>query len=124
RLITHTIQMPCTVRIWRRRQKLERARVKQDGAVVALLEGRYGKARQHAEEALAIPGSSGLNAIVVARAALDVRDFDGAEALLKRSDAQASSLAVSRLMLSAESSLEQGEPQDPLRLLTKLRNEA
>jgi HemY protein len=124
RIVTRTIQVPRTVRIWRRRQKLERARAKQDGAVVALLEGRYGKARQQAEEALAIPGSSGLNAIVAARAALDVRDFDGAEALLKRPDAQASSLAVSRLMLSAESSLEQGEPQDSLRVLNKLRKEA
>ena len=42
---------------------------------------------------------AGLNAIVAARAALDVRDFEGAEALLKRPDAQASSLAVPRLML-------------------------
>ena len=39
-------------------------------------------------------------------------------------DAQASSLAVSRLMLSAESSLEQDEPQDSLRVLNKLRKEA
>src|SRR6202165_3916746 len=92
RIVTRTIQMPRNVRVWRRQQKLGHARAKQDGAVVALLEGRYGKARQQAEEALAIPGSSGLNAIVAARAALDVRDFDGAEALLKRPDAQASSL--------------------------------
>ena len=124
RVITRTIQVPRSVRVWRRQQKLERARAKQDGAVVALLEGRYGKARQQAEEALAIPGSSGLNAIVAARAALDVRDFEGAEALLKRPDAQASSLAVPRLMLSAESSLEQGEPRDALRVLNKLRKEA
>jgi len=124
RIITRTIRVPRTVRVWRRQQKVERARVKQDSAVVALLEGRYGKARQKAEEALAIPGSSGLNAIVAARAALDVRDFDGAEALLKRPDAQASSLAVPRLMLSAESSLEQGEPRDALRVLNKLRKEA
>src|SRR5438874_8280060 len=124
RLVTRAVQLPATVREWRRQQKIERARTKQDAAVVALLEGRYGKARQHAEEALQIPGSSGLNAIVAARAAIDVRDFEGAEALLKRPDAQASSLAVSRLMLSAESSLEQGEPQDSLRVLNKLRKEA
>jgi HemY protein len=71
RIITRTIRVPRTVRVWRRQQKVERARVKQDSAVVALLEGRYGKARQQAEEALAIPGSSGLNAIVAARAALE-----------------------------------------------------
>ncbi|TMH07725.1 MAG: heme biosynthesis protein HemY, partial [Betaproteobacteria bacterium] len=51
RLITRAVQLPATVREWRRRQKIERARTKQDAAVVALLEGRYGKARQHAEEA-------------------------------------------------------------------------
>jgi HemY protein len=124
RIITRTIQAPRTVRIWRRQQKLERARAKQDAAVVALLEGRYGKARQQAQEALAIPGSSGLNAIVAARAALDVRDFEGAEALLNRPDAQGSSLAVPRLMMAAEGALEQGQPQESLRVLDALRKEA
>src|SRR5207249_747980 len=60
RLISRTVQLPHTVRAWRRRQKEERARVKQDAGVIALLEGRYGKAQQHAMEALAIPHSSGL----------------------------------------------------------------
>src|SRR6266567_9064262 len=73
RLISRAVRMPETVRAWRRQQKLDRARVKQDAALIALLEGRYGKARQHAEEALEIPGSSNLNAIVAARAAIDVR---------------------------------------------------
>jgi HemY protein len=124
RIITRTVQMPRNVRVWRRQQKSGRARAKQDSAVVALLEGRYGKARQQAEEALAIPGSSGLSAIIAARAALDVRDFDGVESLLNRSDAQASSLAVPRLMLAAESALEQGQPHESLRVLDTLRKEA
>jgi HemY protein len=124
RVIARTIRVPRTVRTWRRQQKLDRARAKQDSAVVALLEGRYGKARQHAQEALAIPGSSGLNAIIAARAALDVRDFDDVELLLNRPDAQASSLAVPRLMLSAESALEQGHAQESIRVLDILRKEA
>ena len=124
RLVTRAVQLPATVREWRRQQKIERARTKQDAAVVALLEGRYGKARQHAEEALQIPGSSGLNAIVAARAAIDVRDFEAAKALLGRPDAQATSLAVPRLMLEAEMALDEGEPQEALRLLQSLRKEA
>ncbi len=124
RVVSRTVRMPHSVRVWRRHQKLDRARAKQDGAVVALLEGRYGKARQQAEEALAIPGSSGLAAIIAARAALDVRDFEGVEAFLGRADAQSSSLAVPRLMLLAESALEQGEPQESLRLLESLHKEA
>ena len=124
RLIVRTVRLPGTVRVWRRRQKLERARSAQDSAVVALLEGRYGKAQQRALEALAIPGSSGLNAIVGARAAIDVRNFDAAEALLNRPDARVSSLAVSRLMLLAEIALEHGEPQRSLDILRELRREA
>ena len=75
RIITRTVQMPRNVRVWRRQQKLGRARAKQDGAVVALLEGRYGKARQQAQEALAIPGSSGLNAIIAARGRVRLAPF-------------------------------------------------
>ncbi|MGH8851603.1 MAG: heme biosynthesis HemY N-terminal domain-containing protein [Casimicrobiaceae bacterium] len=124
RLIVRTVRLPRTVRLWRRRQKLERARSMQDAAVVALLEGRYGKAQQQALEALAIPGSSGLNALVGARAAIDVRDFAAAEALLDRPDAQAASLAVPRLMLRGEMALEHGEPQRSLDILRDLRREA
>ena len=64
----------------RRRQQEERARAKHDAAVVALLEGRYGKARQFAEEALDVPALAGIAALVAARAALDTRDFATAEA--------------------------------------------
>jgi hypothetical protein len=79
RLVSRTLRLPQQVRVWRRQQKIERARTMQDSAVIALLEGRYGKSRQHAEEALAIPGSSPVNALIAARAAIDVRDLDAAE---------------------------------------------
>ena len=124
RVVVRTMRMPAQVRVWRRQQKVEAARGKQDAAVVALLEGRYGKARQDAEEALAIPGSSSLNAIIAARAAIDVRDFDAAERMLASSEAQTQSLAVPRLMLSAEIALEHGHPQQALLLLAELRKEA
>jgi HemY protein len=124
RLAVRTLRLPDQVRVWRRQQKIERARTKQDAAVIALLEGRYGKARQHAREALAIPGSSPLNALIAARAAIDVRDFDEAETLLATADARTQSLAVSRLMLAAEIALEHGQPREALRLLQELRKEA
>ena len=41
RLITRAVRLPSSVRTWRRQQKRERARAKQDAAIVALLEGRY-----------------------------------------------------------------------------------
>ena len=110
RLFFRIAGLPTQVRASRRLRNIERARSKQDAATVALLEGRYGKARQFADEALAIPQSSGLAALVGARAAADMRNFDDAHALLSRPDAGTASLAVPRLMLEAEMALEQGQP--------------
>jgi HemY protein len=106
RLSARIARLPQDVRDARRRRNAERARAKQDSAVVALLEGRYGKARQFADEALAIPQSSGLSALVGARASIDTHEFDLAETYLDRADADVGSLAVPRLMLTAETALE------------------
>jgi len=124
RLVRRALGLPTEVRAFRRRQQHERARAKHDGAVVALLEGRYGKARQLAEEALAIPGSTGLSALVAARAAMETRDFAAVEALLARPEVQVSSLAVPRLMQEAALRMEQGQPAEALLLLQALKKEA
>ena len=124
RLWSRIARLPREVRDARQRRNVERARAKQDAAVVALLEGRYGKARQFADEALAIPRSSGLSALVGARAAIDTRDFDAALTFLGRPDAGIDSLAVSRLMLTAETALERGQPGDALNQLGELKREA
>jgi len=124
RMIVHTARLPAEVRQWRRRQREARSRAKQDAATVALLEGRYVRAQQQASEALAFPGAPGLAALIGARAAIDVRQYASAEELLARPEAQARSLAVSRLTLSAESALEQGQPQEALSILSSLKREA
>ena len=124
RLAARLARLPAEVRESRRRRQIERARAKQDAAVVALIEGRDGKARQYAEEALAIPGSSPVAALVAARAALETRDFEGVESALARTDPRATSLAVPRLMLEAETALERGRTNDALSRLGELKQEA
>jgi HemY protein len=124
RIVRRAMRLPEEVRFYRQRQQQERARAKQDAAVVALLEGRFGRARQFAEEALAIPHSSGLSALLAARAAIATREFAVAETLLARADASVPSLAVPRLMLEAEMKLEQGQPLEALGILSALRKEA
>jgi HemY protein len=124
RLASRIARMPAEVQESRRRRNLERARGKQDASVVALLEGRYGKARQFAEEALAVPQSTGLPALVGARAAVDMREFDAAEVLLSRPDASVSSLTVPRLMLEADMALSQDQPGVALEKLAELKREA
>lgn len=124
RLVAHIVAMPREVRAHRSRQQLERARARQDAALVALLEGRCNRARELAEEALALPRSGGLPALLGARAALDMRDFATAATLLARSDARVTSLAVPRLMLEAELALEQGQAGEALARLDELKREA
>ena len=124
RMLVHTARLPTQVREWRRRQREARSRARQDSATVALLEGRYVKAQQQANEALAFPGAAGLAALIGARAAIDVRQYAAAEEMLARPQAQARSLAVSRMTLAAESALEQGQPQEALRILSELKREA
>jgi HemY protein len=124
RVAARIAQLPAEVREGRRRRNADRARNKQDAAMVALLEGRYGKARQFSEEALAVPQSTGLPALLGARAAIDMREFAEAEALLARPDASVASLAVPRLMLEADMALEQGQPGVALAKLAELKREA
>lgn len=124
RIVRRAMRLPDEVKLFRQRQQLERARAKQDAALVALLEGRFGRARQFAGEALAIPQSSGLPALLAARAAIATREFGAAETLLARADASVPSLAVPRLMLEAEMKLEQGQPLEALGILSALRKEA
>ena len=124
RLASRIATLPREVRAHRARQQLERARAKQDAALVAMLEGRYGRSRELADEALALPRSGGLPALLGARAAIDMRDFGAAARLLSRADARVASLEVPRLMLEAELALEQGQAGEALAKLDALKREA
>jgi len=124
RFAARLAELPAEVRESRRRQQAERARNRQDAALVALLEGRYGKARQFAEEALAVPGSGGIPALIAARAATEMHEYDAAKAMLARADVRVPSLAVPRLMLEAEIALAQGRGGDALGVLGELKREA
>ena len=124
RLAARLARLPRDVREHRVRQQQTRARSRLDAAIVALIEGRGGKARQFASEALEIPHGSPVAALVAARAALDMRDYAAAEQLVARPEAQATSLAVPRLMLAAEIALERGQASEALGKLADLRREA
>ncbi|MEO6927880.1 MAG: heme biosynthesis HemY N-terminal domain-containing protein [Casimicrobiaceae bacterium] len=123
RLALRISSLPRDVKSHRQRADSVRVRARQDGAVVALLEGRYGKARQMSEEALAL-NDSGLAALIGARAALETRDFAAASRFLGHPGAQSQQLAVPRLMLDAELALEQGMPGEALARLADLKRDA
>ncbi len=123
RLVLRGLALPTEVSEYRVRRKRERAHAAIDAALLALLEGRYGKARRHAEKALAL-GEGPLAALLAARAAIEVRDFDTADDLLGRIAAMAPQLTAARLMMDAEIELARHRPQGALNLLQKLRSDA
>jgi HemY protein len=124
RLAIRISKLPREVKAHRERVDDRRLRSHQDAAVVALLEGRYGRARQMAGEALTLTRESGLAALIGARAALETRDFASASNFLAHPDAQRQRLAVPRMMLEAELALEQGMPGEALARLAELKREA
>lgn len=124
RLVGRTLHLPQKVREFRVVRSAEKIRHALDSALVALLEGRYGKARQQAEKALRQGDRSGLAAMVGARAALEVRAFDQADNYLTRAEEGGQSLLVSRLMTQAEMALTQQQPLVALETLARLKREA
>jgi HemY protein len=124
RLAARIAQLPREVREHRRHSDDTRLRSRQDGALIALLEGRYGKAHEMAEQALAMPHDSSIVALIGARAALETRDFIAAGQFLAHPDVQDTRLAVPRMMLQAELALEQGMPGEALAKLADLKREA
>lgn len=123
RIVLRGLALPREVAEFRRRRRSERAHAAIDSALLALLEGRYGKARQHAEKALAL-GEGPIAALLAARAAIEVRDFDTADDLLARIAIMAPQLTAARLMMDAEIELARHRPQEALGLLQRLRHDA
>ncbi len=116
--------LPKEVRAHRASTDAARLRTRQDSALMAMLEGRYGRAREIAEAALAETPDSGLAALIGARAALETRDFDAVAQFLSQPGVEAQRFAVPRMMLEAELALEQGMPGEALAKLASLKREA
>jgi HemY protein len=124
RLTVRTLALPRKVAEFRRRKRAERVHAALDAGWVALLEGRYGKARQHADKALHEDQRSGLAALLGARAALEVRAFNEVDRYLNLADGAAASLAVPRMMIEAEQCLAMHQPLEAIKVLHRLREES
>lgn len=124
RLIARTLALPRKVAEFRRRKRDERMHAALDAGWIALLEGRYGKARQFADKALAENERSGLAALLAARAALEVHAFNEVDRYLNLADRSAASMSVPRLMIEAEQCLAMAQPLEALKVLQRLRDES
>ncbi len=101
RLVSHTLRLPEHVKAFRARQHESSGRAALAGAVQALFEGRWGRARKLAAKAHEMHSAPGLAALVAARAAHRMRDDGERDVWLARAE-EGSDMRQARLNTEAE----------------------
>jgi HemY protein len=120
RLLGQAVSLPAMVRTYRTRRRRERAHAALASALQAYYEGRYRRAEKQAELAFDTGPTPGLAALLAARAAHQMRDFDRRDRWLERADTAGDALQTARLVSRAELALEErdfGAARDALRKL-------
>ena len=106
RLLANALALPATVRAWRARRRGARAHAALAAALQAYYEGRYARAEKEAGIAFDSGPAPGVAALLAARAAHQMRDFERRDRWLERADGSGEALQAARLVSRAELALE------------------
>jgi HemY protein len=106
RLLVNALSLPTTVRAWRERRRRERAHTALAAALQSYYEGRYARAEKEANIAFDSGPTPGLAALLAARAAHQMRDFERRDRWLERAEGAGEALQAARLVSRAELALE------------------
>lgn len=120
RMLGQVFSLPGTVSAYRARRRRERAYAALAAALQAYYEGRYARAEKQAALAFEAGPAPGVAALLAARAAHQMRDFQRRDRWLDRADSAGASLQAARLVSRAELALEErdfGAARDALRKL-------
>ena len=120
RLLSHTLALPAQVRAYRERRKRDRAQSALAAALQCYLEGRYARAEKEAALAWEAGTAPGIAALIAARAAHQMREFERRSLWLERAEAAGESLHTARLLTQAELALDERDfvgARDALRSL-------
>ena len=107
RLSGHALALPATVRAYRARRRNERANAALAAALQAYYEGRYARAEKEASVAFENGTSPGVAALLAARAAHQLRDFEKREAWFDRAAAAGEPAQTAHIMSLAEIALDE-----------------
>jgi HemY protein len=107
RLLGHALSLPTHVRAFRSRRRRERAHGAFAAALQAYYEGRYARAEKEAAVVYELGSTQGLAALLAARAAHQMRDFERRDRWLERAEGAAPGLEAARLVTRAELALEE-----------------
>jgi HemY protein len=122
RLVSAAVHLPQYVRSFRAERAQRKGRNAMLEALTAFFEGRYVVAEKEAVKAMEFGENSGLNSIIAARAANELREFDKRDAYLAEAQGKTVGEETMRLMAKAEFQLEQKLHQSALGTLKELGN--
>ena len=106
RLLGHALSLPAYVRAYRSRRRRERAHAALANALQAYYEGRYARTEKEATLAFETGPTPALAALLAARAAHQLRDFQRRDQWLDRADATGERMQAACLVSRAELALE------------------
>jgi HemY protein len=107
RLLGQALSLPALVRAFRARRRKERVYTAFASALQAYYEGRYARAEKDASIVFEAGATPGLAALLAARAAHQMRDFDRRDLWLERAGSAVPDLHAARLVTRAELALEE-----------------
>ncbi|CAH1904506.1 Homolog of E. coli HemY protein [Candidatus Nitrotoga sp. HW29] len=121
RLALSVIRLPAYVRQFRIERAHRKGRSAMMEALDAFFEGRFAVAEKAAVRAMELGENSGLNPVIAARAAHELREFERRDAYLATADNESTGVSTMRLMAQAKFNLDQHQPQAALQSLKELR---
>ena len=107
RLSGHALALPATVRAYRARRRTERANAALAAALQAYYEGRYARAEKEAAIAFENGPTPGIAALLAARAAHQLRDFERRESWFERAAGAGEPVQTAHVMSLAEVALDE-----------------
>ncbi len=122
RLAIATLQLPEFVRAFREERATSKGRLAMMEALKAYFEGRFAAAEKAAVRAMNLGENSGLNSIVAARSAHELREFARRDTYLADAEGKTVGESTMRLMAKTEFQLDQRQPQSALSSLKQLND--
>lgn len=120
-LVSTALRLPAYVRQFRTEHARIRGRSAMMEALSAFFEGRYAAAEKASVRAMELGEASGINPIIAARAAHELREFDKRDAYLATAEGKTIGDATMRLMATTKFNLDQHQPLEALNSLKALR---
>ena len=107
RLVSHALALPAHVRAFRERRRREQAQSALASALLCYFEGRYARAEKEAALAWETGAAPGIAALIAARAAHQMREYERRGRWLERAEAAGETLHAARLLTQAELALDE-----------------